>query len=97
MTPGKLLTGARVYLSGPMDFVASRAYEKKYSFEGDVLDPSCRQHFRLLTIDGELPDRFVEVRKVMRGHRIVDARNLLDPTKVRAAGLDYVGMGRPLA
>ena len=38
-----------------------------------------------------------QVRKVMRGHRIVDARNLLDPTKVRAAGLDYVGMGRPLA
>jgi UDPglucose 6-dehydrogenase len=38
-----------------------------------------------------------QVRKVMRGHRLVDARNLLDPTTVRAAGLDYVGMGRPLA
>lgn len=38
-----------------------------------------------------------EVRRSMRGHRIVDTRNLLDPAKVRAAGLDYVGMGRPLA
>lgn len=31
----------------------------------------------------------------MRGHRIVDARNLLDPKAVRAAGLDYWGLGRP--
>lgn len=38
-----------------------------------------------------------QVRKLMRGHRIVDARNLLDPAKVRAAGFDYVGIGRPLA
>ncbi|MFP3913811.1 MAG: UDP-glucose dehydrogenase family protein [Actinomycetota bacterium] len=38
-----------------------------------------------------------QVRKLMRGHRVVDARNLLDPAKVRAAGLDYLGMGRPLS
>ena len=36
-----------------------------------------------------------EVAKVMRGHRVVDARNLLDPSTVRAAGLDYWGLGRP--
>lgn len=35
------------------------------------------------------------VREVMRGHRIVDARNLLDPKAVRAVGLDYWGLGRP--
>jgi UDPglucose 6-dehydrogenase len=35
------------------------------------------------------------VREVMRGHRVVDARNLLDPKTVRAAGLDYWGLGRP--
>lgn len=35
------------------------------------------------------------VSKAMRGHRIVDARNLLDPKKVRAVGLDYWGLGRP--
>ncbi|MBA3360834.1 MAG: UDP-glucose/GDP-mannose dehydrogenase family protein [Acidimicrobiia bacterium] len=33
----------------------------------------------------------------MRGHRVVDARNLLDPRQVRAAGLDYSGLGRPNA
>jgi UDPglucose 6-dehydrogenase len=38
-----------------------------------------------------------QARKLMRGHRIVDARNLLEPHKVRTAGFDYVGMGRPLA
>jgi UDPglucose 6-dehydrogenase len=35
------------------------------------------------------------VKDVMRGHRVVDARNLLDPKAVRAAGLDYWGLGRP--
>ncbi len=38
-----------------------------------------------------------EVAKRMKGHRIVDARNLLDPKAVRAAGLDYWGLGRPRA
>lgn len=36
-----------------------------------------------------------EVAKVMKGHRVVDARNLLDSAAVRAAGLDYWGLGRP--
>jgi UDPglucose 6-dehydrogenase len=36
-----------------------------------------------------------EVAKAMRGHRVVDARNLLDPRAVRSAGLDYWGLGRP--
>ncbi len=36
-----------------------------------------------------------QVREVMRGHRVVDARNLLDARAVRAAGLDYNGLGRP--
>lgn len=31
-----LLRGARVYLSGPMDFVASRAYEKRYGWRNRV-------------------------------------------------------------
>lgn len=39
----------------------------------------------------------VEVARAMKGHRIVDARNLLDPKAVRAAGLDYWGLGRPRA
>jgi UDPglucose 6-dehydrogenase len=38
-----------------------------------------------------------DVARVMKGHRIVDARNLLDSAAVRAAGLDYWGLGRPRA
>jgi UDPglucose 6-dehydrogenase len=36
-----------------------------------------------------------QVASLMKGHRVVDARNLLDPKTVRAAGLDYWGLGRP--
>ncbi len=36
-----------------------------------------------------------DVAKVMKGHRVVDARNLLDAAAVRAAGLEYWGLGRP--
>ncbi len=55
----------------------------------------------VLVVATEWP-QFVEVdldqvRKVMKGHRIVDTRNLLDPAAVRSVGFDYVGMGRPLA
>lgn len=35
------------------------------------------------------------VAAAMRGHRVVDSRNILDPKKVRAVGLDYWGLGRP--
>ncbi len=34
-----------------------------------------------------------EVRRVMRGSAVVDARNLLDPAEVEARGLAYVGVG----
>ena len=42
-----------------------------------------------LTVDLE------KVAEAMKGYRVVDARNLLDSTAVRAAGLDYWGLGRP--
>ena len=35
---GNLLKGARVYLSGPMDFVASRAAEKKHGWRNRIGD-----------------------------------------------------------
>ncbi len=44
-----------------------------------------------LTVD------LAEVAAAMKGYRVVDARNLLDPKAVRAAGLDYWGLGRPRA
>lgn len=36
-----------------------------------------------------------QVAEAMKGYRVVDARNLLDPAAVRSAGLDYWGLGRP--
>jgi UDPglucose 6-dehydrogenase len=44
-----------------------------------------------LTVD------MAEIAQAMRGHRVVDARNILDPKKVRSVGLDYWGLGRPRA
>lgn len=44
-----------------------------------------------LTVD------MTEVAQGMKGFRVVDARNLLDPAAVRGAGLDYWGLGRPRA
>jgi UDPglucose 6-dehydrogenase len=35
-----------------------------------------------------------KVKALMRGNSIVDARNLLDPKRVRDAGFDYQGVGR---
>ena len=37
---------------------------------------------------------FATVASSMRGSLILDARNYLQPTQVRAAGLEYVGIGR---
>jgi UDPglucose 6-dehydrogenase len=37
------------------------------------------------------------VAEVMHGSGVYDLRNLLDPTAVRAAGLTYMGLGRPNA
>lgn len=34
------------------------------------------------------------VKELMRGRRVIDTRNLLDPQAVRAAGLEYEGVGR---
>jgi len=36
--PKNMLRGARVYLSGPMDFVASRASEKKFGWRNRLSD-----------------------------------------------------------
>ena len=53
----------------------------------------------VLLIATEWPEfKTVEMGRVadaMRGYRVVDTRNLLDPKVVRAAGLDYWGFGRP--
>ena len=53
----------------------------------------------VLMVATEWPEfRTVDLEAVahaMKGYRVVDARNLLDSSAVRAAGLDYWGLGRP--
>jgi UDPglucose 6-dehydrogenase len=37
---------------------------------------------------------FAMVRKLMRGDKVIDGRNVFDPELVVASGLDYIGIGR---
>ncbi len=39
---------------------------------------------------------FAKVAAQMRGNIVIDGRNVFDPLKVNAAGLDYYGVGRPM-
>jgi UDPglucose 6-dehydrogenase len=39
---------------------------------------------------------FARVASQMRGSLVIDGRNVFDPVKVNAAGLDYYGVGRPM-
>jgi UDPglucose 6-dehydrogenase len=38
--------------------------------------------------------RWEEVAEAMKGDLVVDGRNALDPEAIRAAGLQYAGIGR---
>jgi UDPglucose 6-dehydrogenase len=37
----------------------------------------------------------VKLREAMRGHVLVDLRNVYDPVAMRQAGFEYHGIGRP--
>lgn len=69
-----LLHGARVYLSGPMDFVLSRTREKKYGWRNrlgqflrhhgaDVFDPWYKPLVKGIGPVGEEDERSIELRK----------------------------------
>lgn len=80
------------------------AYDPEASSDDVVAAESALEAVRgadVLVVVTEWPEfrevDLTQVRKLMRGHRVVDARNLLDPASVRAAGFDYLGIGRPLA
>lgn len=78
------------------------AYDPEASSELVRMAPdpiSAADEADVLLITTEWPEfstvDMTQVAKVLKGHRVVDARNILDPTTVRAAGLDYWGLGRP--
>lgn len=78
------------------------AYDPEANVEELIMAPDPIEAARnadVLLVTTEWPEFLTvdmgEVASVMKGHRVVDARNLLDPAVVRAAGLDYWGLGRP--
>ncbi len=78
------------------------AYDPKASSDELTMSPSALDAVTgadALLVATEWPEfcrvDMVEVAARMKGHRVVDSRNLLDPAQVRAAGLDYWGLGRP--
>lgn len=78
------------------------AYDPEASSGSVTMAPSPVEAARgadVLLVATEWPEfaevDMTEVAAVMKGYRVVDARNLLDPTAVRMAGLDYWGLGRP--
>jgi UDPglucose 6-dehydrogenase len=90
---------ARLLLEEGADVVA---YDPEASSDELVMaaDPvSAARDADVLLVATEWPEfTEVDLREVsaaMKGYRVVDARNLLDSAAVRAAGLDYWGLGRP--
>lgn len=83
--------GVRIVMSDP---VASTA---EFPQVDDPVD--CASGADLVLVATEWPEfrrvDFDRVADAMRGDLVYDARNLLDPDTVRAAGLRYVALGRP--
>lgn len=75
------------------------AVSEELSMASDPLSAATEADVLLVTTEWPefLTVDMVEVARRMKGHRVVDARNLLDPKAVRSAGLDYWGLGRPRA
>jgi UDPglucose 6-dehydrogenase len=78
------------------------AYDPEATSDSVEMAPSAVDAAReadVLLVATEWPEftavDLAEVASVMRGNRVVDARNLLSPTGAREAGLDYWGLGRP--
>jgi UDPglucose 6-dehydrogenase len=85
------LLGADVVMTDP------EATTEDFTTESNAVAASAEAD--LVLVATEWPEfirtEFDEVAKVMSGDLIYDVRNLLDPAVVRAAGLRYVGLGRP--
>ncbi len=89
--------GAAVRAYDPVAMPAARDLMPGVEFAGSALDALAGADAAVLVT--EWPE-FVTIdwaaaRDAMAGTLIVDGRNALDPDVVRAAGLDYEGVGRP--
>lgn len=88
---------------GAHDPQAIETAQKFGALSGDVSfhedSYACLDDAEVLVIATEWPEfkelDLAEVKKRMRSPIIFDGRNLLDPEKVRAHGIEYHGIGRP--
>jgi UDPglucose 6-dehydrogenase len=93
-----LLEGAKVVVHDPVvDHIAFSSEIQGATLERDPLAAARGVDGILLATDWaeycELP--LAAMRNVAAGSTLVDARNLLDPDTVAAAGFDYFCLGRP--
>jgi UDPglucose 6-dehydrogenase len=97
LIPGLQARGAIVRASDPEAIDATRTTMPGAAFFRDAY--AAAQGADVLVVLTEWPAYasldLERIRRVMRGHRVIDFRNLLAPEAVVDAGLDYVSLGRP--
>jgi UDPglucose 6-dehydrogenase len=91
--------GARIRAFDPVAETEARKLISGITFAQDALDAVEGADAVVLVTEW---DEFKaldwgHVANKMRGNVVIDGRNALDPQAVRAAGLDYEGIGRPAA
>ncbi len=93
-----LAAGATVRAHDPIAMDGVRAiYDDRITFCSQLYEASHDVDVLLLATEWNEYKSvdFAMIRKLMRGNVVVDGRNIFDPEIVLAAGLDYLGIGRP--
>lgn len=97
---GELLdAGATVRAHDPIAMPAAKSlFDARVSYHDDVYAATAQADALVLATEwNEFKNiDFAKIATLMRGHVVVDGRNVFDPLKVTAAGLDYYGVGRPI-
>src|SRR5215204_374126 len=89
--------GARVRVYDPVAEEEARKLIRGVDFEDSAMAVGQGAHAIVLVTEWpEFADLdLAELAAAMRGNLLIDGRNFLDADKVRDAGLDYEGIGRP--
>jgi UDPglucose 6-dehydrogenase len=89
--------GARVRVYDPVAEEEARKLIRGVDFKGSAMEAGTGADAVVLVTEWpEFADLDLgELASSMRGRLVVDGRNFLDAAKVRGAGLDYEGIGRP--
>ena len=91
--------GATVRAHDPIAMSAARTlFASGITFHDDIYEPMDGADALVLATEwNEFKNiDFARVASRLRGNIVIDGRNVFDPAKVNAAGLDYYGVGRPI-